>query len=63
MHFNNNYFVEHIREDMRWGGAHHLMLNKEGGSLMSCYLHGPQVGALTEILIFSTYFSLPPLHK
>ena len=37
MHFNN-YFVEHVRGDMNWGGG----------------------WSLTEILIFPTYFSLPP---
>ena len=58
MHFNN-YFVEHVRGDMRWGG---------GGSSRKYWIKikdGPQGGeGLTEIVIFPTYFSLlPPLNK
>ena len=34
MHFNN-YFVEHIRGDLRWG---------RGGGIITDYLHGPQGG-------------------
>ena len=60
MHFNN-YFVEHIRGDMRLGGRGVItkILNKEGRSLaiyMVCR------GGLTEIVIFPTYFSLPHLY-
>ena len=43
------------------GGVITLILNKEEGALaiyMVC-----RGGGCTEILIFSTYFSLPPLHK
>ena len=46
---------------MRLGGGHHVDIEKRRG--VSCYLHGLQGGSFTEILIFSTYFSLPPLHK
>ena len=58
MHFNN-YFVEHVRGDMNWGGG------GEGSSRIkkefTCYFHGLQGGGgLTEIFIFPTYFSLPP---
>ena len=61
MHFNN-YFVEHIRGDMRWGGGHHVNIEQKRG--VTCYLHGLKGGGgLTEILIFPTYFSVPsPLY-
>ena len=40
MHFNN-YFVEHVRGDMNWGGG-------EGSSRIkkefTCYFHGLQGG-------------------
>ena len=55
MHFNN-YFVEHVRGDMNWGGEGSSRIKKE----FTCYFHGLQGGGLTEILIFPTYFSLPP---
>ena len=29
----NNYFVEHIRGDMRWGGGHHVNIEQKRGSL------------------------------
>ena len=40
MHFNN-YFVEHIRGDMRWGG-HHVNIEQKRG--VTCYLHGLRGG-------------------
>ena len=64
MHFNN-YFVEHVRGDMRWwwwwwgGGSSRKCWIKKGGHLLFTWSAG---GRLTEILIFPTYFSLPPPH-
>ena len=57
MHFNN-YFVEHVRGDMNWGGGG-VITNKEGVHLLFSWSAGGG-GGLTEILIFPTYFSLPP---
>ena len=56
MHFNN-YFVERIRGDLRWGGgsSQKKKLNKEAGSLA---IYMVRRGGLTEI--FPTYFSLAP---
>ena len=61
MHFNN-YFVEHIRGDMRWGGGgHHVNIEQKRG--VTCYLHSLQGGGgLTEILMFPKYFSLPHIY-
>ena len=39
MHFNN-YFVEHVRGDMNWGGEGSSRIKKE----FTCYFHGLQEG-------------------
>ena len=64
MHFNN-YFVEHLREDLRWGGGggggggtQKKIKKKEAGSLA---IYMVLRGALTEI--FPTYFPPPPLNN
>ena len=56
MHFNN-YFVEHVRGDMNWGGG--VITNKEGVHLLFSWSAGGG-GGLTEIFIFPKYFSHPP---
>ena len=59
MHLNN-YFVEHIRGDLRWRGGggkkRKKKLNKEVGSL-AIYMHGPQGGPYGN---FSNIFFPPP---
>ena len=61
MHFNN-YFVEHIRGDMRWGG-HHVNIEQKRG--VTCYLHGLQGGGPYRNFDLSNIFFRPPspLHK
>ena len=39
MHFNN-YFVEHIRENMRWGGSSRKYEIKKGGRLLFSWSAG-----------------------
>ena len=60
MHFNN-YFVEHVRGDMNWGGG-------EGSSRIkkefTCYFHGLQGGggALQKFWSFQHIFPFPHPH-
>ena len=39
MHFNN-YFVEHVRGDMNWGGGGGVITNKEGVHLLFSWSAG-----------------------
>ena len=61
MHFNN-YFVEHVRGDMNWGGEGSSRIKKE----FTCYFHGLQAGGggggLQKFGSFQHIFPFPHPH-
>ena len=54
---SNNYFVQDVRGDVRWGGGHHV--NIEYGGWSDLPLRWSAEGRGRIILIFPTYFCFP----